>query len=350
MSKSKAWTLDNIKKFAASHNIKLPKLNKDLCIQYIQGVLLERQRNIFRDYDHKIDMKNVIEVEPEKDWLKQLHHKGWAAVPVEVDDIKVRFDQWLRECDPSYDPTNPKTWDNVPCDSRGVLNYYIQHSDWMWSLRVRCKSIFDKIWNRDDTKPPIDLLTSLDGASFIKGKDETVFPGWIHTDQPNNITNMSCVQGIVTFTPSSIEDGGLILCEDSHKIFAQYMIDHPAEGITWMKSDLKDPNLSKCRLIRPKVPKNHIILFDSRMFHCNTPPTRSDRYRQAAYVSMQPRSGADQSILEKRQKAYTTCRGTGHWCYGRYFKLKDAKPFRGKEKGAAKITLPVLTWEQRQLL
>lgn len=164
----------------------------------------------------------------------------------------------------------------------------------------------------------------------------TTFRNWVHSDQPESIRHLACVQGIVNFEENGPIDGGLILVEGSNTIFSEYMDKHPSEGITWGLSDMTDPLLSTRPLVKICAPAGSIILFDSRTFHCNVAPSGpvlkldgAPRFRMCTYVSMQPRGGASKNEIFKRMTLYERGRMTGHWCYGKYFKETPEHPHFG---------------------
>jgi len=167
------------------------------------------------------------------------------------------------------------------------------------------------------------------------------------------------VQGIVNFVENGPEDGGLVLVEGSHSIFAEYMTKHPSEGITWGPADMTDPLLSTRNLIKICSPAGSIILFDSRVFHCNVPPYGSilrengtPRFRMCTYVSMQPRIGATSKELTKRIKLYEKGRMTGHWAYCTWFKeiAEQPRTFGGSNNRPLMVEIAQLNQLRRCLI
>jgi hypothetical protein len=109
----------------------------------------------------------------------------------------------------------------------------------------------------------------------------------------------------------------LFLLEGSQKGFADYLQRHLLEGfVAHYNLDLADPGLASCRPIKVCAPAGHILLWDSRVAHCNVPPKREGGLRMCIYVSMQPRVACSEADMKKRQKAFESGRMTGHWCYG----------------------------------
>ena len=88
---------------------------------------------------------------------------------------------------------------------------------------------------------------------------------------------------------------------------------------------MNDPLLNTKQMIKICAKDGELILFDSRIFHCNMPPI-SNNIRMCTYVSMQLRVGAKGEELIKRQKLYEQGRLTGHFCYGPFFKETAKDP------------------------
>jgi hypothetical protein len=117
----------------------------------------------------------------------------------------------------------------------GILKHYFGHTEMQWQIRELCAPIFARIWGCQSE----DLLCSYDGGCFLPciPKDtlkHSNFKQWIHCDQQRSASHFESVQGIVNFVENGPEDGGLVLVEGSHNIFAEYMAKHPSEGITWV--------------------------------------------------------------------------------------------------------------------
>jgi hypothetical protein len=134
------------------------------------------------------------------------------------------------------------------------------------------------------------------------------------------------VQGVVNFVDNGPEDGGLVLVEGSQDIFNQYMDNNRGAGFVWEPANMADPLLCVLPLIKICAPAGHILLWDSRIFHCNINPNEGGNYRMCTYVSMQPRVNAVEKELAKRIKLYEDGRLTGHWCYGPYFTANANAP------------------------
>lgn len=333
-------TVKQIKEWAVASGFRVPSgLKKADLIQYLTGAYQERINGVVPENKIITAMLDIIQSRipvPNLDWLTHLHTYGWAVAPIPGWNpaFTNAFFQWFEGCSPNFKANDSSTWKsgNMPPMLHGILKQYFGHTELQWQIRELCAPIFSQIWGCKIE----DLLCSFDGGCFLPCKEkkaQSSFKQWIHNDSFSSIKEFNCVQGIVNFEENGPEDGGLVLVENSHNIFANYMARHPSEGITWGYADMADPELSKLPLVKICAPAGHIILFDSRTFHCNVHPYGSKfrqdgtpRFRMCTYVSMQPRQGANPKELEKRVSLYEHGRLTGHWCYGPWFKETAENP------------------------
>jgi hypothetical protein len=335
-------TVVKIKEWAATNGFKAPSgLKKAELVQYLNGKIAEKATGIVKEGKSAVAAIDVLQprmADPNMDWLTHLHIHGWAVAP--VPDWNPEFTQtflrWFESCSLNFSSTDRSTWKsaNMPTMLHGILKHYFGHTELQWTIRELCVPIFARIWGCQ----PEDLLCSFDGGCFLpcipkEALKNTSFKQWIHCDEPRAYRNFSSVQGIVNFENNGPEDGGLVLIEGSNAIFSEYMDKHPSEGIVWGPSDMTDPLLATRQLIKICAPAGHIILFDTRTFHCNVHPWGSilkedgtPRFRMCTYVSMQPRLGATQKELDKRIKLYEKGRMSSHWCYGLWFKETPEHP------------------------
>lgn len=334
-------TVKEIKEWATANNLRYPSgLKKVHAIEYLQGSYYERQHGVTIPSTSIVLLNQLHPTIPDAnlDWLIHLHTHGWAVTPLTGWDPEFSniFLRWFESCCTSFRGNDPSTWQAkyMPIMLHGILKHYYGHTELQWRIRELCVPIFERIWSC----PGTELLAAFDGGCFLPAipKDTLKnrnFKQWCHGDQNRWDTGFCCVQGIVNFEENGPEDGGLVLVEGSRDVFAEYIAKHPSYGITWGPVDMSDPLISTKRLIKICAPAGSIILFDSRVFHCNVHPTgsvmRADgtpRFRMAHYVSFQPRTGATAKELEKRIKLYEKGRMTGHWCYGHFFKETAEHP------------------------
>ena len=331
-------TVPQIKEWAKSRGILPPSsLKKDQLIQYVNAKLVENSlgpRIINTNTVTSLDKLVPRYCDTSIDWLVHLHHYGWAVVPIPNWDPNFvnTFFSWFESCCDRFNRYNPETWktSNMPPTNHGILMHQFGHTEFQWKIRELCVDIFGRIWQCK----PEDLLCSFDGGSLLPtNPNKKTFKQWLHTDAFREANYFSSVQGIVNFVDNHLEDGGLVLLENSHKTFSTYMKNNPSEGITWGYANTEDNSFSGSNLIKICAPAGSIILFDSRTFHCNVKPFGSiikpdgtPRFRMSIYVCMQPRRGADEKQLKRRIHLYETKRLTGHWSYGPWFKERSEKP------------------------
>lgn len=322
-----------ITKWAAHHGFTkgLSELStKKEKMEYLKAVSYEKDNNITTYYKPKkvsVNTLHPVEADRSISWRLHLQKYGWATVPIDGwnEEYVDAFMDWLESCSASFKRNDPSTWinDNLPSRSRGVIKHQFGHTEFQWQIRELCAPIFAKIWKCDVT----DLLCSFDGGCFLPSIKEEKFMPWIHVDQPRSYKDRCSVQGIVNFVDNGALDGGLVLVENSKEIFNEYMEKHVSEGLFWKLSDADDPLLSSRRLLKICAKKGELILFDTRMFHCNAPPSSDEsKYRMCIYVSMQPKCKMSEKVRKQRIEFYETGRMTSHWCYGLYFGATAKKP------------------------
>lgn len=321
-------TIAKIKEAAKNNNIKIPAgMGKDDMLTYLNGAIFERNNQINNAKVKTIPYTDLQPryADPSISWIDHLHLHGWATTEIpyfDVDYFKNEFFNWLESCCQNFKRDDPATWidKNLCPNSRGVFKSYFGHEFFQWQIRELCIPIFELIWQTRD------LLCSFDGGCFLPSAESDTFKNWFHVDQHRDMPNFSSVQGIVNFNDNNFEDGGLVLIEGSKDVFTTYMDRHQSSGLVWGLEDILDPFIVNLQKIKICAPAGHIILFDSRMFHCNCPPRNLGSYRMCTYVCMQPRYYATEKELKKRIEWYTKGRMTNHWVYSKMLKVCPEKP------------------------
>ena len=350
------FTVKQLKDYCTNNSIKLPSgLKRHQIILYIYAFYAERNSGISRNSTPlTVQQRPPIPtyVDSSICWLQHLYDRGWTVVPIPDFDCQYYtncFWSFLESCHPQFNRHDSTSWipSNMPILHHGIFKQYIGHTNWIWDIRQHCKSLFEHIWNTSD------LLCSFDGACFLKPSSDKISTSkyWIHSDQGNFSLDFCCVQGIVNLLDNGPNDGGLVIVQNSHTVFSDYLQRHPTQGFSWFHVDMTDPLLSSLPLLKICAPPGHIILFDSRVFHCNISPSGSS-CRMATYVSMQPRIGADTSTLQKRINSYEHGRMTGHWCYGPWFSVNSKSPhtYGGINNCPSNIQISSLNPIQRRLV
>ncbi len=355
-------TIPKLREFAKDHDISVPsKATKAQIIQYIKGMLATTKEETNNTVT-QLSTITPVTVNSELDWLEHLQEYGWSVVPIDNwnSGYTDMFFNWLESCvvkdgnTTTFQRHDIDTWkrQTMPPMLHGIFKHYLGHTEMQWQIRELCLPYFERIWQTDD------LLCSFDGGCLLQAQaDVSNFKQWIHCDQPRNMPGFCCIQGVVNFEDCGPEDGGLVLLDKSHLVWNNYMERHPAHGIFWGPADLSDPDLQECQPIKICAPAGSLILFDSRLMHCNMHPTGSIfkddkiRYRMCTYVSMQPRAGATDKELKQRITAYEKGRLTGHWCYGSWFSVNAENGFHtGTEIKPAKPEIAQLNPVRARLI
>lgn len=351
-------TVKDLKKFCKDNEIKIPsRLKKQDFISYILASLDEKEASLDRKGTLASRIENVTAVYYEgEDWLEHLEEKGWTVVPIpEWDEEFVsEFYSWLENCTPHkdverFDRNDPNTWNSssiVP-NLHGIFKQYLGHTYFQWQIRLLCAPIYSEIWTYflgKDVKQE-DLICSFDGGCFLYSKKRSQDKQWLHIDQARSYgTGLVSVQGVVNFLENGPNDGGLLLLEGSHKVFAQYRTKYPASGYSGFDVvEVSDSLFDNTRAIKICAPPGHLLLWDSRTVHCNCTPKYKPgkiRKRMCTYVSMQPCEFATTKELEKRIKWYKEGRLTGHICFGSSLEATAPRPrYPGAKPDSEEIAL-----------
>ncbi|CAF4555340.1 unnamed protein product [Rotaria sp. Silwood2] len=208
---------------------------------------------------------------------------------------------------------DPETWSNQ-CSHGVISGCGIGQSDFLWSVRSnrQVKNVFARLWNTRQ------LLVSFDGCGIFR--DWRYNPkwktndGWNHVDQnPKMKPDRCCVQGLVSLTDQNQKTGGLIVYPRTHLRFKELCeITAGSNDFLPIPSNhpIMNPDQTFGKLVHCRA--GDLILWDSRLIHCNSPATAIEEQRQdepvdllriAVYVSMSPTTFVHgQTLDEFRQK------------------------------------------------
>lgn len=337
-------TIEELKVEAKEKGIKIPTGFKKAEIEeWIKAQEADGKKDTSPTYLPPLKPVWMAVTRSKYEWLDHLEREGWAVTHITNDDYLTPFLQWFETCSPNFKADDASSWkrENLPDMGHGILKHYFGHTELQWKVREQCASIFASIFNCKVE----DLLCSFDGGSFIPGTEETKHVSWIHTDSSRKLLDHTCYQGIFNLIDCDEEAGGLVLVKRSHEILEQYYQKYASEGLSWGKSR-EDPLFTARDYLKICCKPGDLILFDSRMFHCNT---AGKKPRACLYVSMQPRERATEKELENRIKWYENGRMTGHWCYGPFLKPTGKEARWGGPKPEA-IEIAKLNQLQRRLV
>ncbi|CAE7549700.1 unnamed protein product [Symbiodinium natans] len=178
---------------------------------------------------------------------------------------------------------SPLTWQShlwPGQDYNGLINSGgIGQSDFMWYIRSKPKVIaaFADVWGVDKE----DLIMSFDGCCAFR--PPSVDPrwrtraGWFHTDQNGRTTGSEfvCAQGLVALTDGDESTGGLAVLPGSHRshaeIFRRWPLERENDFFILPRSDELLAERSPCKPHVVPVNAGDLVLWDSRLIHCNVP-------------------------------------------------------------------------------
>lgn len=183
------------------------------------------------------------------------------------------------------------------------------HSQFQWEIRVKCKQAFATLYNTSN------LMSSFDGGCFLLPNGKPTFEEWFHVDQQRNETydnyRFQSVQGLVNLGDDPNGESGLIVIKDFHKQYSQYLSDNPRVGYGSFRINIRFDNN---KLVCPVVPIGCLLIWDSKLAHCNMPHQSLNRC--CVYVSMQPRHLAMEAEKKTHRQLFLQGRTSGHLAYG----------------------------------
>ena len=260
-------------------------------------------------------------------WLEKLYTDGYCVIPnilneEECDSTINKIWDWLENLNTGIDRNNQETWidDNWPLSFKGIIQHLrVGHEEFVWNIRTHSNviNVFEKIWNTND------LIVSFDAINIMKPYEITNHrekKKWFHIDQSNKKEGLHCVQSFVNLETCTLDDACFSCFPKSHNYHSEmckyFNIDTPKDWIKLKNEELQWLTDKGCESIRVPVPKGAMLLWDSRVVHCNTPPKAPrpiPRFRYVIYVCMTPKSWCDEINLDKRKKAFYEMRMTTHW-------------------------------------
>ena len=235
-----------------------------------------------------------------------------------------------------------------PSNDMLIQQHSIGHSQFIWDVRHNEKvaNVFAKIWNCNK----YDLISSFDAISFhlppeitksafYDGKD------WFHMDQALNRNGFDCVQGLISAYDVNEGDSTLCILEGSHKYHEElskyYNLGKEPTNDFYMlnNNDLEFYMNKKCERYNIKMRAGSLVLWDSRLVHCNMRclENRSKQnFRLVMYVCQTPIKNATQDIIDMRIRGFENLFMTSHCAHrpflfqknNRYikFKIDEMKP------------------------
>ena len=299
-------------------------------------------------------------------FLNDLNENGYCVIPNILDSNTCdnyieRIWDWLESLNSGINRDEPNSWKgtNWPPNTRGIFKHFkVGQEQFVWDLRCEPSiiEVFQKIWKTNNLLVSFDTINVMRPPELYGGRPSK--KRWFHMDQSSTKKGLHCVQGLVTLENMTDQDGTLVVLKKSHKYFADFFnTKHTqVEKNNWYK--LKDSEVNwylnkDVEEIKVNAPKGSLVLWDSRVVHCNAPPEKNrpiQRFRYVIYVCMTPKSMATSKQLEKKKKAFLEKRMTSHWPHEIYLCSEKFQTW-GKEYPDYNVNLdlPELTNQGRKL-
>jgi len=187
------------------------------------------------------------------------------------------------------------TWErNWPIDSKIERKGWINSNDDLlypmsWKNRFNHKLIhvFESIWKHKSPNANIDLRVKTDRYGVMRpllNPKWKTDDGWLHTDQnPKQEQQFVRLQGILALSDSRENTGGFICIPGFHKEWSAYcQLDRPDQTVC----PFLTPNDSRAQkiFVRP----GSLIIWDSRLPHCNYPNESTTQFRYVQYITYFP--------------------------------------------------------------
>lgn len=296
------------------------------------------------------------------DFVRHFRREGYAvlrnALNAEQRKSFVRgFWKAMRHIRPDIKPEKRSTW-QFPNGYKGIqCAYGLGQSDCAWVPRqsARIQNAFAALYKL----PTKDLVVSLDAIILSDSVPKAPVP-WFHKDQATSEKGLS-VQGIYSAGRVRPTDAGTLLIPRSHKrAYGWESTSKDANGTTRqhlvVPEDEQGDTLAQS--IKPYVPENGFLLFDSKLVHGNCPATEPRNEtsssgqplpnRLAVAVAFAPRSRRSEETRQRKIQAYFGARTSNHWPCDR-FSLKQPRPWNFV-KGGKTLPQPVQDPKRIRLL
>lgn len=260
-------------------------------------------------------------------WLNKLNNDGYCVIPnilttQECDLTITKIWDWLEDLNTGIDRNDKDTWisENWPFSTKGIIQHLrVGHEEFVWDIRTHPNvfNVFKKIWNTDN------LIVSFDAINVMKPAEITKYRAtkpWFHIDQSNRKEGLHCIQSFVNLETCTTDDACFSCFPKSHNYHKElcdtFKIDTPKDWIKFGNEELQWLAEKGCNRVRVPVPKGGMVIWDSRVVHCNRPskiPRPVARFRYVIYVCMTPKVWCNEKNMEKRKKAFNDMRMTTHW-------------------------------------
>jgi len=223
--------------------------------------------------------------------------------------------------------SKPSTWENleelVPNNHMMYQMFGLPHAQHLWDIRSNEKVV--KTWADFWGVEPEDLLVSFDGISWLPPHEEMEdyelpeFPHWFHMDQTVLKTELEGVQGWITGMDVNPGDATLIYYDQSHKMIKEFVDEFGVRTKSdWVLLNQEENNFFKSRCVIKEVtcPAGSLVIWDSRLVHCNKGPDlirSKPNYRCISYLCYMPKSISDLDTINKRISEFLDMKTSNHY-------------------------------------
>jgi len=251
--------------------------------------------------------------------LQFLKDNGYLIIPniltnEECDQVIEKFNTWLRKL--SDKPEYP-----LPIDRKGIIQQYnIGQQQFVWDVRQHPKvfEIFKTIWKTEDLLVSFDCMNYQVPPEITKKYSDKYGNNWAHCDQKR--TGFECIQGFVNMYETKEDDGCFVCWPRSQQYHTKFIEEFGKEfkgDFVKLEEKHKQWFIEKgCFPIRVTCPKGGMVLWDSRVIHCNAtalPEREKPTPRMVIYVCMTPKKLITQKDLIKKIKYFNEGRTTNHY-------------------------------------
>jgi hypothetical protein len=237
------------------------------------------------------------------------------------------FEKATSEWDEPVLRSDPSTWVNLedlyPNNSMMYQMFGLPHSQHLWDIRTNKKVV--NIWAEFWGVEPEDLLVSFDGISWLPPHEYMEnytlpeFPHWFHLDQTVLKTELEGVQGWITGMDVNPGDATLIYYNQSHKMIKEFVDEFGVRTKSdWVLLNKEENNFFnlRCEIKEVTCPAGSLVIWDSRLVHCNKGPDISrskPNYRCVSYLCYMPKSMTDLDTINKRIIGFLDMKTSNHY-------------------------------------
>jgi hypothetical protein len=223
---------------------------------------------------------------------------------------------------------NPDTWhlfkELEPTNAMMYQAWNVGHAQHLWDIRTNMKivNIWAELWN----VKPTDLLVSFDGLSWLPPfeltKKKIELPRikyWFHLDQTILKPEFEGLQGWVTGVDVEPGDATLVYYQNSH-LMTQELVN--TFGIRtksdWYPLNQKENDFykSNCNIKEVYCPAGSLVIWDSRLVHCNKGPDinrLNPNFRCISYISYAPKYMANEEIIREKINGFENLLTSNHY-------------------------------------